>query len=216
MIISHQHRFIFFAVPKTATHSIREALRLNIGPEDWEQQMLTGKQTLPIEALARLGHGHISVQQLMPHLSAEVFESYYKFGIVRNPYDRFVSACFFLNRENPSFSARALENMKELIRRPRFRQRLLILPQWQQLCDASATLRMDGLGRYEDLQDSYNDICRKIGISQTDLSVRNSSSHEGFGQYYDEALSALVRQYYKEDFELFEYSKASPCLEVLK
>ena len=27
MIISHRHKFIFFAVPKTATHTIREALR---------------------------------------------------------------------------------------------------------------------------------------------------------------------------------------------
>jgi len=214
MIISHQHRFIFFAVPKTATHAIREALRLNMGPEDWEQQMLIGKQTLPIEALARLAHGHISVQQLIPHISDEIFANYYKFGVVRNPYDRFVSACFFLNRGNPSFSARALENMKELIRRPQFRQRLLILPQWQQLCDASATLRMDGLGRYENLQNSYNDICRKIGISETDLSLRNSSSHESFNQYYDEELAAMVRQYYKEDFEMFGYSSTSPCLEV--
>lgn len=214
MIISHQHRFIFFAVPKTATHAIREALRLNMGPEDWEQQMLTGKQALPIDALARLAHGHISVQQLMPHLSDEIFANYYKFGVVRNPYDRFVSACFFLNRGNSFFGARALENMKELIRRPQFRQRLLILPQWQQLCDASATLRMDGLGRYENLQDSYNDICRKIGIAETNLSLRNSSSHESFNQYYDEELAAMVRQYYKEDFEMFEYSSASPCLEV--
>ena len=34
MIISHKHRFIFVAVPKTATHAVRKALRPHLG-RDW-------------------------------------------------------------------------------------------------------------------------------------------------------------------------------------
>ena len=37
MIISHQHRFIFAAVPKTGTHSVRQALREHMSEEDIEQ-----------------------------------------------------------------------------------------------------------------------------------------------------------------------------------
>ena len=34
MIISHQHRFIFAAVPKTGTHSVRQALREHLSADD--------------------------------------------------------------------------------------------------------------------------------------------------------------------------------------
>jgi hypothetical protein len=54
VIISHRHKFIFFAVPKTATHATREALRQHLGPDDWEQQVLFGKQALPMPEIAAL------------------------------------------------------------------------------------------------------------------------------------------------------------------
>ena len=37
MIISNRHRFIFFAVPKTGTHSVRQALRPFLADDDMEQ-----------------------------------------------------------------------------------------------------------------------------------------------------------------------------------
>ena len=95
MIISHRHKFIFFAVPKTATHTIREALRHHKDEDDWEQQVLYGEQALPIPEIARLKHGHISAEQIRPHLDDAIWNEYFKFAFVRNPFDRFVSTCFF-------------------------------------------------------------------------------------------------------------------------
>jgi hypothetical protein len=37
MIVSHSHRFIFAAVPKTGTHAVRQALREQLGDDDIEQ-----------------------------------------------------------------------------------------------------------------------------------------------------------------------------------
>ena len=103
MIISHSKRFIFFAVPKTATHAVRQVLRTHMEEGDWEQQMLFGKQALPIPELAALGHGHLSVAEVQPHLPAEQWHGYTKIAFVRNPYDRFILVCAFLNRDNPGF-----------------------------------------------------------------------------------------------------------------
>ena len=109
LIISHKHKFIFFAVPKTATHTIRQALTPHMGEEDWEQQVLFGQdRALPIPEIAALNHGHISVTQIQPHLSDEVWGSYFKFGFVRNPFDRYVSTCFFLHRDTPNFARSAI------------------------------------------------------------------------------------------------------------
>ena len=205
MIISHRHKFIFFAVPKTATHTIREALRQHTGPDDWEQQVLFGEQFLPIPQLARLHHGHISAQEIRPHLEAEIWDTYFKFAFVRNPFDRFVSCCFFLNREDPNFEHTAVAFMKERLQRTQFQQRVLVRPQYQQLCTVGGDIALDYVGRYENLQESYDVICERIGLSKSELSTKNSSEHSRYTQYYDDDLQQQVAEFYKEDLRLFAY-----------
>ena len=95
MIISHRHRFVFTAIPKTGTHSVRQALREQLGPDDLEQVRLFVEKRLPWPELARLGHGHISLAELRPVLGEEMFGDYFKFAFVRNPFERFVSYCAF-------------------------------------------------------------------------------------------------------------------------
>ena len=47
MIVSHRHRFIFAAVPKTGTHAVRQALREQMGDEDLEQVGLFVNKRFP-------------------------------------------------------------------------------------------------------------------------------------------------------------------------
>lgn len=206
MIISHRHRFIFFAVPKTATHTIRQALRQHLGTDDWEQQVLYGKQYLPIAAIARIGHGHISAEEIRPHLDPDVWRDYFKFAFVRNPFDRFISTCFFLNRDNPGFASNAVANMKERLGRPPFRERVLVRPQYQQLCVDDKRIALDYTARFEDLQSGYNEICDRLGLARTDLAKKNQSEHAAFQEYYDDELRSQVAEFYAEDLRLFDYA----------
>ncbi len=205
MIISHKHKFIFFAVPKTATHAVRQALRQHLDQGDWEQQTLFGEQFLPIPELAAIGHGHISVRQLLPHLSSEVWKSYFKFAFVRNPFDRFVSTCFFLNRKNPQFEKSAITFMKNALNVERFRKRILVLPQNQLLIDYDGQVVLESVGRYESLQQSYDEICTRIGIPTTELGRKNPSSHDAYGEYYDDELRDRVAAFYEDDLRIFSY-----------
>jgi len=205
MIISHRHRFIFFAVPRTGTHSLRAALRPQLGSEDWEQQQLTGRQTLPLPGIAALGHGHVSYRQLGAELPAGMLERYFKFAFVRNPYERFVSACFFLNRGDPAFAGRANAFMKQALQRERFRRRVLILPQHLLLADETGAPAMDYIGRCETLQASWDEICRRLGLRASAVERSNASGHAHWRRYYDGPLAAAVRALYQEDFRLFGY-----------
>jgi hypothetical protein len=206
MIVSHRHRFIFFAVPKTATHAIRQALIPALGEDDWQQQSLYGNDRLPIPALASVGHGHLSVTDVLPHLPDDIWRDYRKFAFVRNPFDRFVSTCFFLFRGDESFAASATENMKAALRRPRFRQRVLVKPQYTFLAGADGRLAMDIVGRFETLQASFDELCTGVGIPRAVLKKKNPSDHRHFADYYDEALTRLVVDCYERDFEAFGYS----------
>lgn len=205
MIISHKHRFIFFAVPKTATHAIRQALLPHLDEDDWQQQVLFGKDQLPIPALAAKEHGHLSVREVLPYLSADVWRSYFKFAFVRNPYDRFVSTCFFLFRKDPGFTQSAMLNMKQALDRPRFRQRVLVQPQSTLLTGPDGKLAPDFIGRFEDLQASYDEVCRHIGITTPNLEKRNVSEHDQYADYYDEQLKRMVTDFYRDDLANFSY-----------
>jgi hypothetical protein len=206
LIISHKHKFVFFAVPKTGTHAIRQALSPHLGPDDWEQQDLFERKRLPIPALAQLRHGHISVRQLQPLLPREQWERYFKFAFVRNPFDRFVSTCFFLRRNQPGMEQHATAFMKQAIRTPRFRQRILVQPQSVLLTDASGDVALDYVGRFEDLQQSCNEAFGRIGLPEPDLEKRNASKHGASANYYDDDLRRAVADYYRADFENFGYN----------
>lgn len=205
MIISHRHHFIFFAVPKTATHTIRKALRAHLGDDDWEQQQLFGQQSLPIPEIAKIGHGHISARRIRPYLDANIWQEYLTFAFVRNPFDRFVSTCFFLHRNNPAFSEKPVENMKQALKNRSFRQRVLVRPQALQLMDENQELALDCIGRYETLQSSYDEICAKIGIKSTALGHENASDRGNFLDYYDDELRQVVAEFYADDLALFDY-----------
>ena len=208
MIISHKHRVIFFAQPRTGTHSIRAALQPHLGPDDWQQQALTGTLRLPIPELARIGHGHISLRQVQAHLPGEIWRDYFKFAIVRNPYERYVSACTFLNRRNPGYVGTETAFMKAALMRERFRQRVLVRPQVELLVDGAGVVGMDFVGRYERLQQSFDRACECAGIALTRLTRRNASHYGDYRRYYDGALLDQVNAFYRTDFERLDYPVA--------
>lgn len=205
MIVSHEHRYIFFAVPKTATHSVREVLRANKGEGDWEQQVLFGEQAIPIPEISQIRHGHISAVQIQAALPDQQWSEYFKFAFVRNPYDRFVSICAFLNRDNTKFNDNPLAWMKAATQRAIFQQRILVRPQSEQLAMDDGTLAMDFVGRYENLQESLNAILSKLKLEPIELKVRNRSDHASYQSYYDDELRDWVASFYKEDIQRFGY-----------
>ena len=208
MIVSHRHRFIFFAVPRTGTHAVREALRHFLGDEDWQQQSLTEQVRLPVASLARVGHGHLALRQVRANLPESVWRDYFKFACVRNPYDRFVSVCAMLNRRNPDYRGRETAFMKRAIQVRRFQQRALVRPQRDMLVDDAGELGMDFIGRYESLQQSFGEACRRIGIPEQRLARSNATDHRDYATYYDDELLRLVTDFYRPDFNNFDYEVA--------
>ncbi len=204
MIISHQHRFIFAAIPKTGTHSVRRALRGHMGPDDLEQVGLFVQKSLPFEPLAKLGHGHISLAQVRPFVGEAAFANYLKFAFVRNPFDRFVSYCAFVTREDGDFERDPREVMRYYLERPPF-DHLLFWPQHHFVVDAEGALLADVIGRVEEMQGSYDAICQRLGIASTPLDKVNSTQRDKYRSYYDKALIDAVTALYQRDLELFGY-----------
>lgn len=207
MIISHRHRFIFAAVPKTGTHSVRQALREQLGDEDVEQVGLFVNKRFPWRDLAAIQHGHLSLRQVRPHLGEDAFNGYFKFAFVRNPFDRFVSYCAFMLRGGDVFQRQPREAMRHFLFGEPPEQHILFQPQALLLADEDGqTLLADSVGRVEDMQGSYDAICARIGIPSRPLERVNGSQHGDYRHYYDQALIDGVAARYAQDLELFGYT----------
>ena len=204
MIISRAHKFVFAAIPKTGTHSVRRALREHMGPQDMEQVGLFVQRKLPIPELAQIRHGHLTLQQIRRHLSAEDFDGFFKFAFVRNPFDRFVSYCAFITRAEGHFERDPKAVMRHYLANPPARH-ILFQPQHAFVTDPDGKLLSDDLGRVEEMQQSYDRIAERIGIPSQPLDKVNASSRRDYREYYDPSLKSGVARLYARDIELFGY-----------
>lgn len=207
MIVSHHHRFIFAAVPKTGTHSVRQALREQLGDGDVEQVRLFVDKRFPWEGLAAIQHGHLSLRQVRPYLGEDAFSGYFKFAFVRNPFDRFVSYCAFMLRDGDVFQRQPREVMRHFLFGEPPEHHILFQPQASLLVgEDGKALLADRVGRVEEMQGSYDAICARIGIPSRPLDRVNGSRHGDYRHYYDQALIDGVAARYAQDLELFDYT----------
>ena len=205
MIVSHKHKFIFTAIPKTGTHSVREALRAHMGPDDIEQVRLFVEKRFPFPELAAKRHGHISLQQVRPILGEDIFSHYFKFAFVRNPFDRFVSYCAFATSREGSFERDPKGVMRYFLFQSPPLNHMVFQPQHSFLVGEDGELLTDQLGRVEEMQESYDAICARIGIPPAPLARANSSRRGDYRDYYDQQLIDGVAKLYARDLELFRY-----------
>ncbi len=205
MIVSHAHRFVFVAVPRTATHAVRRALEPHLDAGDWQQKNLHGVSRLPIPALAAQRHGHLSVAEARRHLPERLWRDYFKFAFVRNPFERFVSACFFLHRGQAEFARAPTLHMKRALARRPFRRRVLIRPQHSLLATDAGAIGVDYVGRFETLEASLAEIVALIGLPAASLEKTNASAHTGYAAYYDAELQRAVADFYSDDLAAFGY-----------
>lgn len=206
MIVSSLHKFIFVAVPKTGTHSVRQALREQMGEEDIEQVGLFVNKRFPMPELAAIRHGHLTLRQVKPFLPAADFQSYFKFGFVRNPFDRFISYCAFMTRDQDVFERDPKAVMRHLLFTAPPRDHILFQPQHQFFVDDDGEMVSDYVGRIEQMQSSYEEICRRIGIPSRALDRVNATRRGDYRDYYDQQLIDGVATLYARDLDQFGYA----------
>ena len=67
--------------------------------------------------------------------------------------------------------------------------------------------KIDLIGRYESLQDSFDLFCEKINIDKYQLPMWNLSRHEPYQKYYTDKTYELVYNLFEKDFIIYDYTK---------
>ena len=101
MNLSHTHKFLFIAIPKTYTTTVGSALK---------------KYSAKVKRYK--GDQHVSYNFLKENMKPTInFDDYFKFTIVRNPWDRLVSVFHFLNIKKDSSNLVAPVTRRKLYNR---------------------------------------------------------------------------------------------------
>ncbi|WP_339715038.1 sulfotransferase family 2 domain-containing protein [Cyclobacterium amurskyense] len=207
MIISHSHKFISFAIPKTGTHAVRFALRPFLEVGDEEQVALFHHSKLQTGDFKKRKNGHITALEIKPHLSPEIWTSYLKFAFMRNPYERFVSACFFkhplLSKEYTNVT-KCRAYMKLLIQRESNQTSLFFKPQCDYITGEEGEILVDFIGQTENMEKDLKSVFSRLNLPFKSPEKINSSNHLPYRSYYDEELQSLISHFYKKDFDLFK------------
>lgn len=206
MLISHSKKFIFAHVPRTGGTSITYSLRKYSAiefdtPDPFEIKKIYAKSGFKF---------HDKLQNIAPH-----YLDYFKFAFVRNPYSRAISAYLYIRKTERSVQHRRLKNLT-------FKQFLLeqysnyiiyktkglqiLAPQYDFLHSCNGDMLADYVGRYENINEDYNYICRRLKITDTVLPHLNHSNNFGLGEYYDAATVSIINDMFKVDFETFGYN----------
>ncbi len=119
------------------------------------------------------------------------------FTFVRNPWDRFISLCFF-SQLDPDF---VVDNWKELNQTPEFRAHTLPLHIHRELCGKS----VDFIGRFESLQRDYDKLCSYLGIIPKTLPHLHMTQRVAYERMCSPKVRDFIAQEYKKDIELYGY-----------
>jgi len=207
MLISHSHKFIFVHIYKVAGMSIRSALDEYASKPDILNRLfykLGLKIASPFQP-CRMFPFHSRAELLKQGLPVEIYDTYYKFAFVRNPWDWQVSLYHFMLKDPTHFQYELIKSMSSFGDYIDWRVAEDKKLQKDFVTDSNGALIVDFVGRYERIAEDFNNVCNKLNIDAT-LPHINRSSHNDYRTYYDEKSRKLVEEHFIEDIELFGYT----------
>jgi hypothetical protein len=192
VIISGDRKFIFIHVPKTGGLSIRRFLQASSSDVRdiffWH---------VPAKHAKKVIHG---------------WESYFRFGFVRNPWEVQVSMYNYIlgmGNQHPEWQeVERCSNFRTYIDRYMRNnwENGNLITQSDMLFDDQDYCLVSLIGRFDTFTEDFEKACREMGIAMADLPWLNRSEHGEYRSYYDENAKSLVAKIYSRDLDLLKYA----------
>lgn len=193
-MISHKHKFIFIHINKCGGTSIESAL------EKYGGEFIYNREDVKYTR----HRNHITAEQ---YSNTKYWKDYFKFAFVRNPFEKELSDYFFYQKNydlrhpegrGKNFKDTFIKYLKERH-----------LDWWHTnqldwLVSENSKIELDFIGRFENLQQDFNNVCNKLLI-QVELPHKNKTNHKHYTEYYDDETKQIVAEKYAKDIEYFGY-----------
>lgn len=210
-MISYDKRCIFIHIPKCGGTSIENIIWPH--PEDRiESNLWMGFISEFHNKYQTGGLQHLLARQIRNEVGLGVFESFYKFAIVRNPWDRIVSQFAYMQSRPDLMNFVGMQpktEFKNYLRLIKKRQHVQWKPQLDFILDDDGTLLVDRICRLECLENDLNEIFDVLGVcrDRDKTTHANRSKRESIDHYYpDQESIEMVRDIYSKDIKFLNYS----------
>jgi hypothetical protein len=162
--------------------------------------------------------GHPYFEEFLAH-DPEKASRYFKFTIVRNPWDRLVSCYAQMQKENNNpiikrrykpFKNLSFEELIYGLQFKKSRSRIWQIPHFRpqtRFLSNSKSLSIDYVGKFEQLDLSIAQIESQLGINLEILHLnRAQASNQNYQEFYNVKMKEIVAKVYSEDIEAFDYT----------
>ncbi|MEO5916778.1 MAG: sulfotransferase family 2 domain-containing protein [Luteolibacter sp.] len=228
MIISHRHKFIFLKTTKTAGTSIEIALSKFCGPDDiitpitqedekirrnlgypgpqnylapwWKYGIKDFITLIRKKRKKPLYYNHIPAAEVRARIGKEIWESYFKFCVERNPWDRAVSFYYWKNRAEPRapFSEYIDSNAPVILRKNG----------WGVYTIDDAVV-VDSICRFENLAEDLEAIRLRLSLPEKLELPRAKSrfrkNEAGYQEIYGDTEKARIEELFSDEIRRFGY-----------
>ncbi|HEF9123246.1 TPA: sulfotransferase family 2 domain-containing protein [Campylobacter coli] len=161
--------------------------------------------------------GHVKASDYTK-FDKDKFDSYFSFGFVRNPYDRVVSAYHYLKNDSPDpcdikwgrlhINNLTFEEFILSLQDEEFKEEILSKNhfsfQYKYLCDKNMNILVNFIGRFEKLDNDFKKILNILRRKDSLVHI-NKSKHLNYRDYYNSQTYKIIREIYRDDFEIFDY-----------
>ena len=210
-MILKKDKIIFIHIPKTGGSSIEYALLASQGvvlPFE-NVQLSIFENLLPDQLNTFLVDKKLDKPQ---HMTAEWyksqiddFDSYYKFAVVRHPYDRFLSQ-YYWQKNLPGGAKLKVDKLKLDILRNR--EKIHYKHQYKFLYDKDKNLLVDDVFYWEDFSKVQQMLKAKLGKNLIWYELKKSHNKPNCNDFMkaNVDIEHFIKYHYAEDFKLLEYN----------
>ncbi|WP_333365934.1 sulfotransferase family 2 domain-containing protein [Microcoleus sp. N3A4] len=225
MIISYTHKFIFLKTRKTGSSSIQVALSLRCGDND----IIVGDENINGSNVDRnidkafSRNDHVNLMQMKIAIPDKIWNSFFKFAFVRNPWDLVVSRYYWEKKGIGCSAADFRDWLPRYVNsdyaEPERNSRGNIVKRiWEigggYINDLQTpfvfdkeTIGIQFVGRYETLSTDFDAVCRTLGIKTPPLPHLKSGFRKirRHHELYDDLSRRLVERAFATDIDHFGY-----------
>ena len=191
-MISYNKKFIFIHINKTAGTAVEQSLL------EYGNKRVESKNDLEFELTYRQSQ-HFNYKKYKKYLGSE-YDDFFKFTVVRNPFDRVVSYYLknSINHHNLSFSDWVIDRYKNQNFQD-YKRMYSDYTHWINIHDTDFILK------FENLPSDFNILKQKLNLN-CELEYHNvNKSRLHYKEYYDKNTKEIITNYFKKEINTFNY-----------
>ena len=190
-MIIHKHKAFFFHIQKTGGTSMQTAWGWN------RKNPPPGQHWMPSRTRKEFGQ--------------RIWNEFFKFTFVRNPWDRLVSFyCYWDLRDVFEPGTNFEDFVLDIVKRNKHEAGKRHCPSCIKCLQDPECF--DFIGRFENLKEDYEYVCDQIGAEKCTLPHIHKSKRTHYSHYYDDELKEIVARKYCDDIKYFGYEFESEPL----